>query len=61
MQANNCINKISCAFVGVLIDIHTENIYYFLLFQSNSGCTNAPQCYVIRALPVLFFLYLTHT
>jgi len=24
-------------------------------FHSNNGCTNAPQCYVIRTLPVLFF------
>jgi hypothetical protein len=28
-----------------------------LLFHCNSGCTNAPQCCVIRILPVLFFTY----
>ena len=25
-----------------------------LLFHCNNGCTNVPQCYVIRTLPVLF-------
>ena len=30
------------------------NIHYSLLFHCNNGCTNAPQCYVIRTLPVLF-------
>jgi hypothetical protein len=28
-----------------------------LLFHHNNGCTNAPQCYVIRTLPVLFVSY----
>jgi hypothetical protein len=27
-----------------------------MLFLCNSGCMNAPQCYVIRTLPVLYFL-----
>jgi hypothetical protein len=26
----------------------------FLLFHYNTGCTHAPQCYIIRTLPVLF-------
>ena len=26
---------------------------HLLLFHSNNGCTNAPQCYVIRTLTVL--------
>jgi len=49
--------------------IDTRNIEYLLLFHDKSGCTNAPQCYLIRKLPVLFqrgftrrcrFTYLTH-
>jgi len=28
---------------------HTQVVWYALLFHCNSGCTNAPQCYVIRA------------
>ena len=36
---------------------HTHtNMYYLLLFHYNSGFVNAPQCYVIRMLPVLFIL-----
>jgi len=32
------------------------NIYYFFFFHHNSnGCTNAPQYYVIRTLPVLLY------
>ena len=27
-----------------------------IAFQSNDGCMNAPQCYVIRTLPVLYIL-----
>ena len=34
---------------------HTETVYYSLLFHCN-GCTNAPQCYVIRTVPALFSL-----
>ena len=30
------------------------NTQYVLLFHSNNGYTNAPHCYVIRTLPVLF-------
>jgi len=30
-------------------------MYYLLLFHYNSGCTNAPQYYVIRTLAVLFY------
>jgi hypothetical protein len=27
---------------------------HLLLFRNNNGCTNAPQCYVIRRLSLLF-------
>jgi len=30
---------------------HTERVMFF---HCNNGCTNAPQCYVIRTLPILF-------
>jgi hypothetical protein len=30
------------------------NMWYLLLFHGNSCFVNAPQCYVIRTLPVLF-------
>jgi hypothetical protein len=33
---------------------HTQNMYYLLLFHGNSRYVNAPPCYVIRTLPVLF-------
>ena len=36
---------------------HTQIVQYSLLFHSDSGCRNAPQCYVIHTLPVLLFLY----
>ena len=32
---------------------HTQNMWYLLLFHYNNGCTNTPQCYVVRTLPVL--------
>jgi hypothetical protein len=35
---------------------HTQNVCHLLLFHCNNGCTNAPRCYVIRTLPVLFKL-----
>jgi hypothetical protein len=31
--------------------IHTQKMQYVLLSHRNNGCTNAPQCYVIRPLP----------
>jgi hypothetical protein len=36
---------------------HTQtNIQYLLLFHSNNVFFNAPHCYVIRTLPVLYSL-----
>ena len=37
---------------------HTQVVWYALLFHRKDGCTNAPQCYVIRTLPVLCTVYL---
>jgi len=33
--------------------------YVILFFHGNGGYANAPQCYVIRTLPVFGLLYLT--
>jgi len=35
---------------------YSQNMQYLLLFNDKNGCKNAPQCYVIRTLPVLFVL-----
>jgi hypothetical protein len=34
--------------------IHIQNISYLLPFHGSNGYANAPQCYVILTLPVLF-------
>jgi len=34
---------------------HIQNKQYLLLFHSNNGYANAPQCYVILTMPVLLF------
>ena len=43
----------ACALHAVYLRLqtNTQNTYYFLSFQCNSGCTNAPQRYVMRTLP----------
>ena len=45
----------ACAFRdGYLrLQTHTQNIQHLLLFYCKNGCTNAPQYYVIRTLPIL--------
>jgi len=35
---------------------HTQNIKYVLLFQGKNGYANAPQCYVMRSLPLLLYV-----
>jgi len=35
------------------LQTHTQVVLYSLLSHSNNGCTNAPQCYVIRIFAVL--------
>jgi hypothetical protein len=32
----------------------SQNVLYLLLFFGNNGFANAPSCYVVRTLPVLF-------
>ena len=45
------------AFCILEMRLHTQTqsmwMYYLLLTHCNSGCTNAPQCYVIRTSPAL--------
>jgi len=36
----------------------TPVVSYSLFFHRNSGCTNAPQCYVVRTLPLSLTLNL---
>jgi hypothetical protein len=36
------------------LQTQTQSVYYFLLFHCNDGCTNAPHCYIICILPLLF-------
>jgi hypothetical protein len=45
--------RIACWYLRV--QIHTQNMQYLLLFHCNNSCTNAPQCYVLRTLPVSLF------
>ena len=43
-----------------LTHTHTQthrNMQHFLLFQCNNGFLNAPQCYVLRTLPVFLYIY----
>jgi hypothetical protein len=35
-----------------------SNVYYLLLLDDNNGCSNAPQCYVMRTLLPFFFVLL---
>ena len=39
------------------LQTHTHNISYLLLIHCNNGCMKAPQCYVIRTLPVLLYVF----
>jgi len=34
----------------------SQNIQYFFLFHYNNSYTNAPQCYVIRPLPLFLLI-----
>jgi hypothetical protein len=47
-------DAISCRLAKARIQTHARNMKYLLLFHSNSGYVNAPQCYVVHTLPVLF-------
>jgi hypothetical protein len=53
-------DAISCRIVKARIHTRTGNIKYLLLFRSNSGYANAPQCYVLRTLLFLFQIRFWH-
>jgi hypothetical protein len=38
----------------LMLQLHAKLIQYLLFFLCNNGSTNAPYCYVVRTLPVLF-------
>jgi len=42
-----------CISCWIPVATDTPSKHLILVFHCNNGCTNAPQCYVIRTLPVL--------
>jgi hypothetical protein len=46
--------RIAC-WIPKAANTHTQVVLCSLLFHCYNGCTNAPQCYVIRILPGLFY------
>jgi hypothetical protein len=42
----------------VRIQTYTLNTYYLLFFDGNTGCTKAPQCYVIEHCVSYIHVYL---
>jgi hypothetical protein len=51
--------RMRIAYLG--LQTHTHAVQYFLIFCRNKGCTNAPQCYIIRSLPCLANVILLST
>ena len=47
--------RIAC-WIRKATNTHAHVVLYLLLFHCNNGCKNAPQCYVIRTMPVLLFV-----
>jgi len=45
--------RITC-WISKATNTHKQFVSYSLLFHCNNVCTNAPQCYVVRTLYVLF-------
>ena len=52
---DNIIRRIRTA-CWIMLLTHTHNMQHLLLFHCHNSCTNAPLCYVIPILPVLFSL-----
>jgi len=48
---------IAC-YVTEATEIHSEHVTLNCLFHGNSGYADAPDCYVVRTLPVLLLLLL---
>jgi hypothetical protein len=49
--------RIAC-WIPKATNTHSEYVILTLLFHHNNGCPNAPQCYVIRAVPVFLAIYI---
>jgi hypothetical protein len=49
---DNTAHVVAC-WIPKAIHTHTQNTFYLLLSHNNNGCTNAPQCYVVRTLRAL--------
>ena len=47
----------SACWITKATDTHIPNMQYLLLFHGHNGYANAPQCYVLRTLPVFFRLF----
>jgi hypothetical protein len=47
--------RFACWITKARLQTHTENILYLMLLHGNYGYVNAPQCYVIRTSPPLFY------
>jgi len=46
--------RIAC-WIPKATNTHTQALYYSLLSDSNSGCTNSPRCCFIPTLPFLLW------
>ena len=55
-QATDDLAHAHCIMGKQRLQTHTKNMLQLLLFHSNNGCTNAPECYVIHKLPLLLLL-----
>jgi len=53
-------DAISCRLAKARIQTHNRNMKYLLLVRSNGGYSNAPQCYVVHTLSVLFQIRFWH-
>jgi hypothetical protein len=45
----------------LILQIHIQIVHYSFLFHCNNGCTNAPQCYIIRPLSLVYYCNVTYT
>ena len=46
--------QFACRTTYAILQTHAQNVYQLFLFNGNNGYANAPLCYIIRTLPVLF-------
>ena len=53
---DNIAHVIAC-WITRATNAHTRVVSYSMLFHANNTSTNAPQCYVLRTLRVVFYLF----